>query len=282
MPAPGPRTRISPAARQRAAAAGIPVDTLTGSGPGGAITLADVEQALAAPVAGPARATVAASSGAIMRRAIAAAMARSKREIPHYYLTQALDFSATRDWVARFNAGRPADDRLLYAVPLIKAVALACTEIPGFAGIHRDGQFHPAVTIDVGFAVAQRGGGLVAPGLLDVARKDMPTIMRELKDLVGRVRGGHLRSPELERPVITVTSLGEEGVEAVYPIIFPDQVAIVGAGRIEERAWVLDGRIVPRPVLTLTLAADHRVSDGRAGARFLGRVCALLSAPEQL
>jgi pyruvate dehydrogenase E2 component (dihydrolipoamide acetyltransferase) len=275
--------QISPAARRRAEAAGLTVETLVGTGPGGVITLADVDQSAKAPPARPAAsATTASSEQAAMRRAIGAAMARSKREIPHYYLAHTLDFGPARDWLERFNAGRPVEERLLYAVLLVKAVARACGEIPGFAGFYRNGQFQPAHDIDVGFAVAQRSGGLVAPGLLQPASKDWATLMHDLKDLVARVRGGHLRSSELERPVITLTSLGDEGVDLAYPIIFPDQVAIVAAGRVVERPWVVAGQIVPRPTLTLTLAADHRVSDGRAGSRLLTRIAALLSAPVEL
>jgi pyruvate dehydrogenase E2 component (dihydrolipoamide acetyltransferase) len=286
-PAPAPATphvQISPAARRRAETAGVAIETLMGTGPGGVVTLADVDRAAAAPTTRPAVSTAAAGTDAqvAMRRAIGAAMARSKREIPHYYLAHTLDFSAARDWLERFNAGRPVEERLLYAVLLVKAVARACGEIPGFAGFYRNGQFQPAREIDVGFAVAQRSGGLVAPGLLAPASKDWPTLMHELKDLVARVRGGHLRSSELERPVITLTSLGDEGVDAAYPIIFPDQVAIVAAGRIVERPWVVAGQVLPRPVLTLTLAADHRVSDGRVGSRFLNRIATLLSVPGEL
>ena len=263
--------RISPAARRRAEAAGISVASLTGTGPGGAITLADVERA--APAAG---------GQSAMRRAIATAMARSKREIPHYYLEQSLDFSPALDWLQKFNADRPVEGRLLYAVLLVKAVARAAAEIPGFAGFYRNGAFQPAEEMHVGFAVAQRGGGLIAPGLLRATTKDLPTLMRELQDLVTRTRGGHLRSSELELPVITLTSLGDEGVDMAYPIIFPDQVAIVAAGRIAQRPWVVDDKVLPRPVLTLTLAADHRVSDGRAGGRFLNRIAKLLAVPGEL
>jgi pyruvate dehydrogenase E2 component (dihydrolipoamide acetyltransferase) len=171
---------------------------------------------------------------------------------------------------------------MLYAVLIVKAVARAAGEIPGFTGFFRGGIFQPAQDIHVGFAIARRGGGLIAPALLHAGAKDCPALMRELRDLVARARGGHLRSPELELPVITLTSLGDEGVEAAFPIIFPDQVAIVAAGRVEQRPWVVDGAVLARPVLTLTLAADHRVTDGRAGSRFLSRIAALLAAPEQL
>jgi pyruvate dehydrogenase E2 component (dihydrolipoyllysine-residue acetyltransferase) len=100
-----------------------------------------------------------------------------------------------------------------------------------------------------------------------------------LTDLVARARAGHLRSSELSLATITVTSLGESGAETVFPIIFPDQVAIVGVGSPCERPWVVDGAVVPRSVLTLSLAADHRVSDGRTGARFLERIATHLAAP---
>lgn len=277
-----PRVRISPAARRRAEAAGLAIETLAGTGPGGVVTLEDVDKAAAAPTAPPSHAAPAASPQVAMRHAVAAAMARSKREIPHYYLAHTLDFSAAQDWLGRFNADRPVEERLLYVVLLVKAMARACREIPGFAGFYRNGQFQPADDIHVGLAVAQRGGGLVAPALLEPANKDWSTLMRELKDLVARARGGHLRSSELERPVITLTSLGDEGVDAAFPIIFPDQVAIVAAGRIAERPWVVADKVVPRPVLTLTLAADHRVTDGRAGSRLLTRIATLLSVPDEL
>jgi pyruvate dehydrogenase E2 component (dihydrolipoamide acetyltransferase) len=279
--APAPkRTRISPAARQRAEAAGIPVERLQGTGPDGVISLADVEKAEATAVrTAP---TVNADPHAAMRSAIGAAMTRSKREIPHYYLAQTIDFSASLVWLEQFNRDQPVEARLLYAVLLIKALARAASEIQGFAGFYRDGAFQPAQTIHVGLAISQRGGGLVAPALLDAATKSLPQLMSELKDLVTRARSGHLRSSELALPVITLTSISDEAVDAVYPIIFPDQVAIVGAGQIAERPWVHNGRIVSRRLLTLTLAADHRVTDGRAGARFLSRVATLLAAPEEL
>jgi pyruvate dehydrogenase E2 component (dihydrolipoamide acetyltransferase) len=285
------RVRISPAARRRAEELGLSIEELGGIAAAGPLTIADVEMAAASRKASRAAISIAApatpASGAdraqaAMRRAIAAAMTRSKREIPHYYLTQTIDFAPARAWLERFNASRPVEDRLLYSVLIIKAVARAAAEIPGFAGFYRNGQFEAATDIHVGFAVAQRGGGLMAPALLSATSKDLMVLMHELMDLVARARGGHLRSSELGLPVITLTSLGDEGVEAVYPIIFPDQVAIVGAGRLTERPWVNDGQVTIRPILTLTLAADHRVTDGRRGARFLTRIAALLATPGEL
>jgi pyruvate dehydrogenase E2 component (dihydrolipoamide acetyltransferase) len=106
--------------------------------------------------------------------------------------------------------------------------------------------------------------------------------MRALRDLVQRARSGGLRSSELSDATITVTSLGEQGVESVLGIVYPPQVAIVGFGRIVERPWVVDGAVVPRSVVTATLSADHRVSDGHRGGLFLAAVERLLQAPERL
>jgi len=289
----GGRVKISPAARRRAEELGLSIEELSSTGAGGPVSIADVEIAAAASKARPpalialpaspiAPLAGAERTQATMRRAIAAAMTRAKREIPHYYLTQMIDFAPARAWLEQFNASRPVEDRLLYSVLIIKAVARAAAEIPGFSGFYRNGQFEAATDMHVGFAVAQRGGGLMAPALLSAASKDLIVLMHELMDLVARARGGHLRSSELGLPVITLTSLGDEGVDAVYPIIYPDQVAIVGAGRLTDRPWVSDGQVTIRPILTLTLAADHRVTDGRRGARFLARIATLLATPGEL
>lgn len=273
-----PRSRASPAARARAQALGVDLAGIAGTGPGGAITIGDVERA-AQP--GPPPSARAAEAPRGMRQAIAAAMSRSKREIPHYYLAATVDFEPARRWLDARNAALAVEDRLLAAVLFVKSVALAAKELPGFAGFYRDGRFEPVATVDVGVAVARRDG-LIAPALFDPASKPLPAIMTELRDLVTRVRTGRLRSLELSAPAITVSSLGEEGVDVMYPIIYPDQVAIVGVGGIVQRPWVIDGGVAPRTTVTLTLAADHRVTDGRRGARFLARIYELLRSPETL
>jgi pyruvate dehydrogenase E2 component (dihydrolipoamide acetyltransferase) len=216
-----------------------------------------------------------------MRATIGAAMARSKREIPHYYLAHALDFGPARDWLARFNANVAVEDRLIEGLLVVKAVALAVAEIDGFNGYFHDG-FQRSEAVHVGTAIALRGGGLVAPALLDANRKDVKTLMREFSDLVKRVRAGRMRASELTSATITVTSLGAEAVDVLFPIINPPQVAIVGAGAIGDRPWVERGQLVVRPVLSLTLAADHRVTDGRAGSRLLRRIGELLAQPAAL
>jgi len=217
-----------------------------------------------------------------MREAIAAAMSRSKREIPHYYLATTADLTATVEWLAVRNASVPVAERLLFTALLVKAIALSCGELPGFSGCYVDGRYAQAPIAHVGVAVALRGGGLVAPAILNAADKSLPELMTDFRGLVTRARAGRLRASELSAPTIILTSLGDAGVDAVFPIIQPPQVAIVGAGALVQRPGIIDGRIEPRQFLTLSLGADHRVSDGRLGARFLSRIVERLTDPHTL
>jgi pyruvate dehydrogenase E2 component (dihydrolipoamide acetyltransferase) len=273
------RARIAPAARRRARELGLDAATLRGSGPGGAIVLADVERAAPSPQPAPAAAEEGAQG---MRAAIAAAMSRSKREIPHYYLASTLDVTPATAWLAAHNAKVPPAQRLLFAALLLKAVALSCRDVRGFNGLHRGGRYEESPAVHVGVAVALRGGGLVAPAIMDTADKPLAALMDDFRELVTRARAGRLRASELAAPTIILTSLGEGTVDTVFPIIQPPQVAIVGAGAVAERPWVVDGTVVPRQVLTLSLAADHRVTDGRLGAQFLARIAARLATPDSL
>ncbi len=203
-----------------------------------------------------------------MRTAIAAAMARSKQEIPHYYLQHQADVTASEEWLARTNAARAPSDRFLLGALAIKSVALACRRFPAFNGFYQGGRYEPSSSVHAGVAIAIRGGGLAAPALRDADRLSLDELMTRLRDLVQRTRAGRLRSSEIADPTITVSSLGDRGVEALYGIIYPPQVALVGFGKAVQRPWVVDGAIVPRSIITITLSADHRVSDGHAGALF--------------
>lgn len=273
---PEPHARISPAARRRAHELGISLLELQRAAAGGIVHIEDVEKLAASKPAAPADAR------AMMRATIGAAMARAKREIPHYYLGHSLDFGPARDWLTRYNAPLAVKDRLMDAVLVTKAVALAASRIEGFNGYFRNGRFEPAADVHAGAAIAVRGGGLVAPALLYADRRRLTELMQDFSALVTRVRAGHLRSGEFAAATITVTSLGADGVDVLYPIINPPQVAIVGVGATRDQAWTHEGQLVVRPVLTLALAADHRVTDGRAGARFLRAVADLLAHPESL
>jgi len=275
------RARISPAARRLAAERGVSLDRLTGSGPEGAILYGDVERAAAAePLPRPA--VPKRLDLAEMRRAIAAAMARSKREIPHYYLSTTVDLTRSLAWTEAANVTRPPAQRLLLVALLLKAVALALGEAPEFNGFFTAEGFQPGAGIHLGTAIAIRGGGLVAPAIRDADKLSLDELMAQLRDLVARARSGALRSSELSDPTITVTNLGERSVETVFGVIYPPQVALVGFGMPVERPWVVAGKIAPRRVITATLAADHRASDGHRGALFLADIDRRLQSPEKL
>jgi pyruvate dehydrogenase E2 component (dihydrolipoamide acetyltransferase) len=286
MPPVGPveagRIRISPAAKKLAADLGIDPASVTGTGPGGRITREDIERAATKKVAGPSQPEIEIDRQARMRQTIAAAMARSKREIPHYYLSTTIEMSQALEWLAEENLKRPVEGRLLYGVLLIKAVALGLSQVPELNSIWIEDKAVQATDVHVGVAISLRGGGLVAPALHNTDRKSLGEIMKELQDLVKRARAGSLRSSELSDPTITVTNLGEQGVETVFGIIYPPQVALVGFGKVVERPWSVGGQIVSQQVVTATLSADHRVSDGHRGALFLAAVDRLLQEPNKL
>jgi pyruvate dehydrogenase E2 component (dihydrolipoamide acetyltransferase) len=280
-----PGARVSPAARRLAEQRGIDLSTVSGTGPQGAITYADVEARLGAagaPAAAPERKRAPALNLDAMRTAIAAAMARSKREIPHYYLEHQVDVTACEQWLAQKNATLPPDARLLIGVLALKAVALAARRYPAFNGFYRDNKFEPSQAVHTGVAIAIRGGGLTAPALHDADKLTLDDLMGRMRDLIQRTRAGRIRSSEIADPTITVSSLGERGVEAFYGVIYPPQVAIIGFGKVVVRPWVVDGAIGPRSVVTITLSADHRVSDGHAGALFLAEIGRLLQEPDKL
>jgi len=275
------RLHISPAAKKLAAEHGLDLSSIMGTGPGGRITLEDVQRTAQAKPAQPTP-EGASDRQARMRQVIAAAMARSKREIPHYYLSTPIDMSRAMNWIAQANLKRPVEERFVYGVLLLKAVALALRETPELNSLWIGQKATPSADVHVGVAISLRGGGLVAPALHHTDRQSLDELMKQFRDLVQRARTGSLRSSELSDSTITVTSLGERGVETVFGVIYPPQVALVGFGKIVERPWSSEGQIVSRPVMTATLSADHRVSDGHRGGLFLAAVDRLLQEPDKL
>jgi pyruvate dehydrogenase E2 component (dihydrolipoamide acetyltransferase) len=268
----------------------VDLAAVTGTGPGGEITRADVEAAAVGPAAGasevaapaPAPAPAAVGEARSMRQVIADVMTKSKREIPHYYVAHDIDVGAMTDLLTQRNLERPVSERVLPAAYLLKAVALAARQVPDLNGTWVDRAFHPADHVHLGVAIRLREGGLVAPAILDADTLSVEDLMRRLQDLVGRVRSGGLRGSELSAPTITVTQLGDQGVDSVIGVINPPQVAMVGLGRPRERPWAVNGMLCVRPVVTATLAADHRATDGIVGARFLSTLDRLLQKPEEL
>lgn len=294
-PAGRDRARVSPRARRLARDTGVDLSTVTGSGPAGAVSAADVQQATrphqaasqptttATPTTGETNATEqAAQRAAAMRNTIAALMARSKREIPHYYLTEAIDLTDALSWLHDRNQTLPVPQRTVPAALLLKAAARAANEVPELNGFWIDDHFLPAPSVNLGVAVSLRGGGLVAPAIADADALSLDDLMNRLKDLVTRTRAGRLRGSELSSPTITVSNLGEQGVESIIGVIYPPQVALVGFGTVTERPWAVHGLLGIRRVVTASLAADHRATDGATGSRYLRTLARLLQRPEEL
>ncbi len=271
------KPKITPAARRLAQQLGLDVSNIAADG-SGVVGLRQVQAV--SPETSPAEGGRAGIDFKEMRKAIAAAMARSKREIPHYYVSSDIDVTALMDWLAQENASRPVADRLLYAVPLFRILARTLVDTPELNGQYEHDTFSPAQTVNAGIAIAMRGGGLVAPSIRDVAGKSIDDLRISLTDLVGRVRSGRLRSSELSNATVTFSNLGERTADTLMPIIYPPQVAIIGCGQIVSRPWVKDGEVHVRQIMSVTVAGDHRVSDGRSAARFLSRLEQRLTAPE--
>lgn len=301
------RLRVSPFARRLAADLGIDLTAVRGTGPGGAIRADDVRRAApeveapaarAAPEAAErpaappetvtaqpearAEAEQAAERQAAMRRAIGNLMARSKREIPHYYLSTTIDLEPMTQWLRSRNRELPVPSRIVPAALLLKAAALAAREVPQLNGFWLDDHFVPAEHVHLGVAISLRDAGMVAPAIHDADTLTIADLMVRLRDLVARARTGRLRGSEMTDPTITVTNLGDRGVETVFGVIYPPQVALAGFGKVTSAPCAVDGLLGVRSQVTATLAADHRASDGYTGARYLEAISRLLQKPEEL
>ena len=272
------RPRVTPAARRLAARRGV--DLGSAALPKDRIVRIEDIESIAATQATTDK--IATSPELNMRDAIAAAMSRSKQEIPHYYLSHQTDLTAAQDHLAARNADRAPNERLLLGALYARAIALALKKFPEFNGHYGAEGFAPVDAIHLGIAVHIRAGGLVAPALFDAATREVTDLMDGLRDLVARVRAGRFRARELSDATITLTSLGDRGVDQVVGVIYPPQVAIVGIGTPRVIPAVVDNTVMPRLTAALTLAADHRVSDGHRGALFLRSIDAHLQEPDSL
>jgi pyruvate dehydrogenase E2 component (dihydrolipoamide acetyltransferase) len=250
---------------------GVDLASVGGTGPGGRVQLSDIEQA----------ASHRAARGDRMRQAIAAAMTRSAREIPHFHLVSTVDMTRGLSWLRTENERRSIEARLLPGVLLLKAAALALREVPELNATWAQDHVELRPSIHLGVAISLRDG-LVAPALHDAHRQTLDELMRNFQDLVNRARAGTLRSSELSESTATVTSLGDQGADTVVGVIYPPQVALIGFGKIVERPWLVGGRVEACPVVNVTLTADHRVVDGRRGSLYLLTVDRLLQEPEGL
>lgn len=305
------RRRASPLARRRARELGVDVNSISGTGPTGAVVARDVVDAARrgdvsvapphdapsapdrtesplpgdTPADGTARtvpAMDAASRAVAVRAAIARLMSTANREIPHYHVTSTFDFATADEWLRRHNADLPPTKRILPAAVLLRATALAAVRHTELNGFWVDGTFEAADGVHLGVAIALRGGGLITPALRDADRFGLTETMERLSDLVARTRRGSLRGSEMAGGSMTVTNLGSRGADAVFGVIHPPQVALVGFGRIVDRPWAVDGMVGVRPVLTATLSGDHRATDGHVGSLFLETIDALIQNPDRL
>jgi pyruvate dehydrogenase E2 component (dihydrolipoamide acetyltransferase) len=278
----GQRVKASPLARRLAAELGVTLERVPVTRRDGAVGAEDVRRAAVATTAPAAPDRTSEQRAQEMRKAIAALMARSKREIPHYYLSETIDLGPAVQWLHQRNRELPVSQRLVPSALLLKAAALAAAAVGELNGFWVDDRFVPGEAVHLGVAVSLRGGGLVAPAIHNADRKDLTELMAALRDLVTRTRAGRLRGSEMSDPTITVSNLGDQGVESILGVIYPPQVALIGFGRVLDRPWAVNGLLGIRPTVTVSLAADHRATDGATGSRFLQNIAKRLSQPEDL
>jgi pyruvate dehydrogenase E2 component (dihydrolipoamide acetyltransferase) len=294
------RLRASPVARRIAQEKEIDLSTLSGSGPGGRIVKADVEEAGAAqsastaqsPAAGPASGVSTAKGETTIvelsrtQQTIARRMAEAKATIPEFTLQTEIDMEACVALRAELKSLGQADAPT-YNDMVVKACALALRESPRANGGYRDGRLQLHSRVNVGVAVAGEDDGpagatLVVPTVFDADQKSLGEIARETRALAGRVRDGSITPPELGGGTFTVSNLGMFGVSAFTAIINPPQAAILSVGSLGPRAVVRDGEVQARNTMTVTLACDHRILYGADAAIFLARIRELLEAPAAL
>lgn len=277
---------ISPAARKRATELGFNWRQLNhGHGPLGAIILQDIDDAVNTTVESPtkSKSTTAKSTPAeMMRQAIAANVSRSKREIPHYYLQLDVLLDKSLECLSEHNADLPPSQRILVNAMVYCAIARALDDFPTFNGFYIDDHYQSSETVHLGHAISLRTGGIIIAVIRDAQKLGAIELMNKLRDQVTRAREGGLRMSEVTDASVTISSIGDRGADSMQSIIFPPQVAIFGLGRPRKSPWVVDEAIVAATIVSISLAADHRVSDGHSGARLLNKINKLLQTPEKL
>jgi pyruvate dehydrogenase E2 component (dihydrolipoamide acetyltransferase) len=296
------RVKASPIAKRIARDRGLDLQRLQGSGPGGRIVKADVEEALAAGVAAPAAAPAPAApagptpgvsekpetaKGQVevveltkLQQTVARRMAESKATAPHFYLQAEFDLTAAVEGRKRLKAMAKEGE----AVPtfndmVVKACALALREFPRANGAYRDGRIELYSRINVGVAVAAQDA-LVVPTVFDADLKGLRQISAETRALAARVRDGSITPPELSGGTFTVSNLGMYGISNFAAVINTPQAGILAVGELKAKPVVSEsGEFEARQLMGVTLACDHRILYGADGAQFLARVRALLEEP---
>jgi pyruvate dehydrogenase E2 component (dihydrolipoamide acetyltransferase) len=271
--------KASPLAKKMALENHIDLSKITGTGPDGAITKEDIDAIIKQSETAETE-KISTPSEAI-RMAVAAAMSKSNREIPHYYLEKKIDMTKALAWLQEANKQRTVANRLLPVVLFIKAMAKSLKEVPDLNAVWENGLLQKT-EINIGFVVSLRNGGIIVPAISQLDTKSADKIMAALNDLIPRARALKLRSSELSSSTITLTSLGDAGADTVFGIIYPPQVAIVGLGSITEQPFAENGMLGIRSMANVTLAGDHRATDGLTGSQFLNSLDKNLQNPEAL
>ena len=276
----------SPLARRLAVTAGVDIADVPGSGPGGRIVKEDVEAWLtasgrdgAASSPGPTSADVQPMERSRVQVATARAMTISKRTAPHFYVAAEIPMDAAvafRASDAGAQAGITINDVIL------KAVASSLGAFPHLNATIVDDEVRLHRRIDLAIAVAV-ADGLVAPVIRDCATMPLADLATAAREAIERARRGHLKADDVEGGTFTVTNLGMFGVSQFQAIINPPQVAILAVGEVRRVAtFDAEGQIVPMRILTATVSADHRATDGAEVARFLQAFRGVLADPESL
>lgn len=216
-----------------------------------------------------------------IRKAVAAAMSKSNKEIPHYYLEKRMDLTKALAWLKEANKNRSVKERLLPVVLLIKATAQSLTEFPDLNAVWDNG-LHQKKDIHIGFVVSLRNGGIIVSAIHNADLKSVDAIMEVLNDIIPRARALKLRSSELSDSMVTITNIGDGGANSIFGIIYPPQVAIISFGCISEQPVAKNGMIGIRSFLSVTLAGDHRATDGLTSSHFLVGLNNHLQNPDQL
>ncbi|PRQ07669.1 dihydrolipoamide acetyltransferase family protein [Enhygromyxa salina] len=297
------RIPASPIARRLAREHDLELTAIAGSGPHGRVIKADVERAAAegtakrgaaaSPAAGSAPGTLSTESDAWgrpyvsrpdehvrlnqMRKAIARRMTQSKQEVPHYYLTLEVDMGRAIGFRADYNAAI-APAKISFNDLIVKAVARALREFPAVNVSFAGAEFIRRGDVHVGVAVAV-DDGLIVPVIRFADQKSLESISSESRDLGGRARSKQLRPEEMSGGTFTVSNLGMFGIQEFAAVINPGEPGILAVGAIEPRAVVVDGQVAVRQRMTMTISADHRVTDGALAAQWLNLVKGYLENP---
>ncbi len=271
--------KASPLAKKLARDYGIDLSTIKGSGPGGRVLKEDVIKVAKEKEAVPEEVV----SLSRLEKIMIQRMEKSKREIPHFYLTVEVDFSKSQamrdDLLKEFK--EKEEVRVSYTDLLIKSCGRALSKFPRVNSTFEAGRITSHSEINVGLAVAT-DKGLIVPVIKDIDKKNLLQIAKKREELVEKANKDSLSLEELEGAAFTLSNLGMFGIKTFTAIINPPQATLLASGEIKEKAVVIDNRIEIRPMMEMTLSCDHRVIDGYRGAKFLQEIKRGLERPSLL